>query len=155
MRRVLQDFKWKKAVLIAGILCTALLLFLNFREIRIKKQLADSISVSVFFRETSVYDVSLTDDFRMEEGDAEFESLIECLGRHRYYKKIFPRNGFKEKTEEIDLTFWNRELSVTTWFAVYSDGTVYVNGEEVRCMSGWNSREELYSELYSLLNRAP
>ena len=156
MKIAFQNFKWKRAVVVC-ILCTMVFLFINSREIRIKKELSASAYVSVGFMDISVYEILLTDDFYLEEGSAVFESLMECLKQYRYYEKLFPRKGFKERVEKISLTFWDEKICETTCLAIYSDGTVYVDYKEVRCVQGLSAGcgKELFLELCDILEHIP
>ncbi len=128
-------------------------MFGKFREISIENKLDDSTIVSISVQEINGFENILTDGPRFRKGSVEFENLAECLGRYRYYEKILPGAGIRgKKIKKISLTFWNDEFHIITFFTVYSEGTVKVEGKKVRCISGFNSGKDLFLELQKMLD---
>lgn len=150
MRKYFQKFKRKKILWIITMIGLLVFLFVSFSEIRIKRKLAESVSISVVIMELNGFDVSVEKNFRIETGSAEFECVVESLNQYRYYKRIFPRKGMIGKHEVINLHFWNEELKMTIWIEIYSDGTISMNGERARCVPGDDSGKKLFLELQEI-----
>ncbi len=151
MKKFFGNFKQKRTICIIVVISLFTFLFISFSEIRVKKKLDESVSISVVIMELNGFDVSVEKNFRIETGSAEFQYVVESLNQYRYYKRIFPGKGVVGKHEVINLYFWNEELKMTTWIEIYSDGTIFMNGERARCVPGGDSGKKLFLELQEIL----